>query len=151
METQASGGGTVTGDTALREIMRTEVISVQVDTKASLVDILMQHHPIHHLPVLEGRVLRGIISQTDLYRNMLSLFYIEDEAEQHEFLDNFLDVPSMMTPEPMTLAPEATVREALDLMVEQRVSAVPVVNPRNELVGIVTDHDMLCLMREALA
>lgn len=146
----AHEGAAITGDTPLREVMRSDVICVQVDTKASLVDILMQHHPIHHLPVLRGRVLRGIVSQTDLYRNMLSLFYIEDEAEQHAFLDEFLDVPSMMTPEPLTLGPDQTVRDALHLMLEQRVGAVPVVDERNELLGIVTDHDLLRLMERLL-
>ena len=136
--------------TPVGEIMNKQVISLQLASPVSLADELMKLHAIHHLPVLEGKVLRGIVSQTDLYKNMLSYFLIDSEREQREFLDRVLDLHTLMTVEPLTLEPERTVGEALELMTQYRVSSIPVVNGQNELLGIVTDFDMLRLLRETL-
>ncbi len=134
-------------DTPLSDIMIREVITIQIDDKSSVVDTLMKLNPIHHLPVLEGKVLRGLISQRDLYRNMLSGAFFDSEEEQHSFLDNFTDIPSIMTRDPITLSPEQTLGEALHLVLEYRIGCLPLVNDRNEMQGIVTDSDLLRLFR----
>jgi CBS-domain-containing membrane protein len=134
-------------DTPLSDIMIREVITIQIDDKSSVVDTLMKLNPIHHLPVLEGKVLRGLISQRDLYRNMLSGAFYDSEVEQHSFLDNFTDIPSIMTRDPITLSPEQTLGEALHLVLEYRIGCLPLVNDRNEMQGIVTDSDLLRLFR----
>ena len=137
-------------DTPLSDIMIRDVIAIQIEDKSSVVDTLMKLNPIHHLPVLEGRVLRGLISQRDLYRNMLSTAYYDGEEEQHSFLDNFTDIPSIMTRDPITLSPQQTLGEALHLVLEYRIGCLPIVNDRNELQGIVTDSDLLRLFRRNL-
>jgi CBS domain-containing protein len=129
--------------TPLRDVMTRQVITIQQGTRTSAADTLMKHHPIHHLPVLEGKRLRGLISQSDLYRNMLSLAFVETEREQHDFLDRFLTVESIMTADPITLSPEDTLGRAIDLMVEYRIGCIPVVDGMNELQGILTDFDLL--------
>jgi CBS domain-containing protein len=136
--------------TPLREVMVRDVIAIQLHDKSSLVDVLMKHHPIHHLPVLDGEVLRGLIAQRDLYRSMLSALYYEDERELHAFLDDFTDVASIMTAEPLTLGPEDTLGAALELMLEHKIGCVPVVDERNRLLGILTDSDLLRVLQAVL-
>jgi CBS domain-containing protein len=126
------------------------VIAIQIGDRSSLVDTLMKHHPIHHMPVLEGDVLRGLIAQRDLYRSMLSALYYEDDRELHSFLDHFTDIASIMTPDPLTLAPENTVGDALALMLEHKVGCVPIVDERNRLQGILTDSDLLRILDAVL-
>src|SRR5215211_6955511 len=43
---------------------------------------------------------------------------------------------------PITLAPDATIREAVALMTRFRISGVPIVNRDGELVGILTNRDL---------
>ena len=136
--------------TPVREIMNRSLITIQLQEKAGLADQLMRNYAVHHLPVLEGKVLRGILTQRDLYKNMLSYFFIESDREQQDFLDEFLDIPSIMTEDPITLEPEQTLGEALDLMIANRIGSLPVVNERNELVGIVTEFDLLRALAELL-
>ena len=136
--------------TPVSEIMNRPLITIQLGEKAGLADQLMKHYAVHHLPVLEGKVLRGILSQRDLYKNMLSYFFIESDREQQDFLDEFLDIASMMTEDPVTVEPEQTVGEALELMLKHRIGSLPVVNRQNELVGIVTDFDLLRALAEWL-
>jgi CBS domain-containing protein len=49
----------------------------------------------------------------------------------------------LMTTELHTIGPEANIGEAARLMLEYRVSALPVVRPNNELIGIVSEGDLI--------
>lgn len=49
----------------------------------------------------------------------------------------------VMTPDVTTVAPEASVAEAAKLMLERRISGVPVVDRSGRLVGIVTEGDLM--------
>ena len=47
-----------------------------------------------------------------------------------------------MTLDPMSVTPETTVGEAARLMLEHKVSGLPVVEPNGRLVGIITESDI---------
>jgi CBS domain-containing protein len=59
-------------------------------------------------------------------------------------------VAGIMAHDPITLLPEQTVAEALALMIEHRIGSIPIVNGLNELLGIVTDFEMLRILHEQL-
>lgn len=52
-------------------------------------------------------------------------------------------VRQYMTPNPMTITPDASVPEALRLMREKKIRRLPVVDSHGRLVGIVSDKDLL--------
>lgn len=52
-------------------------------------------------------------------------------------------IEAVMTKSPIVIAPEAKVSEAAALMLERRISGLPVVDTGNMLVGIVTEGDFL--------
>ena len=142
--------GSISRETPLSQVMARNVIALQLHDRASMVDTLMKAHPIHHIPVMDGKVLKGLISQGDLFRNMLSPHFYDSEKEQHSFLDSFLAIPSLMTEDPITLGPDNTLGEALDLVLEYRVGCIPIVDESNELLGILTTSDLLRLFRQVL-
>lgn len=49
----------------------------------------------------------------------------------------------IMTQEVVSIAPQATVEEAAALMIKERISGLPVINSERELVGIITEGDLL--------
>lgn len=51
-------------------------------------------------------------------------------------------VEDIMTPDPVTIAPEAPLAVALKLMRERQVRHLPVVDTEGRLVGILTDRDL---------
>ena len=60
-----------------------------------------------------------------------------------------LAVRDVMTPEVKTILPDASARDALDLMIRRRFHALPVVGETGEVLGVVTDRDLLrALLRE---
>ena len=58
-------------------------------------------------------------------------------------LFHVLTVASVMTTRVVTVTPETTFKEAVRLLRSKRVSGLPVVDGRGQLVGIVTEADLL--------
>ena len=53
------------------------------------------------------------------------------------------NVREIMTAEPLTLAPDDDLREAIELLIEEKIGGIPVVDQAEGLVGIVTYVDVL--------
>ena len=93
----------------------------------------MQRGEIRHLLVLDGDRLSGIVSNRDVRRLAL-----EDPGP------SLLSGPvrSIMTEDPVTVAPETEVTAASRLLLERRIGALPV-RDGDEIIGIFTTADAL--------
>ena len=54
-----------------------------------------------------------------------------------------MNAADLMTRAPLTISRDAPIREAIRLMLDNRVSGLPVIGESGELVGIVTEGDLL--------
>jgi len=63
-------------------------------------------------------------------------------ANQAEMVRKVKRSESGMITDPITLPPDRTVGDALDLMAEYKISGVPVTTPDGDLVGIITNRDL---------
>lgn len=54
-----------------------------------------------------------------------------------------LKAKDIMTTDVISAKPETTVEELARLLIEHKISGVPVVDDENKLVGIVTEHDLI--------
>jgi CBS domain-containing protein len=54
-----------------------------------------------------------------------------------------MKVKNFMTREVVTVAPEASILDAARLMLDHKISGLPVVNNGGRVVGIVSEHDLL--------
>ena len=121
----------------VQDVMVKRVVTIGPKEPARRAWELMRDHHFRHLPVVnEGRVV-GIVSDRDLRPVLLS-----------PALDE-LRVEEIMTEEPFTIDPEAFVVDAARLMVDQKIGGLPVVSG-DELVGIVTETDLLSILVELL-
>lgn len=57
-------------------------------------------------------------------------------------------IREIMTPNPVTVRPESSVRKALELLIEHGISGLPVVDADDAIVGIVSEKDLLRLFSE---
>jgi CBS domain-containing protein len=117
-----------------------------VGTEDSLGDAagLMVQGGFRHLPVVDvdGRLV-GMLSERDLRVRL--------GTELERFADAALDllaedVEASMRTEPITISSAATVRDALELLTDERVGALPVVDDER-LVGILSYLDLLGYLR----
>ncbi len=128
---------------AVSTIMTTQIVTVQPDTPATVIDKLFKQQKFHHLPVVEaGSKLVGIISRedfTNLYHH-LSLNTTGKTWTEMEF--NYLTADAIMTKYPLTLQPDDSIGLAADIFLANRFHALPIVED-GMLTGLVTSHDLL--------
>lgn len=63
-------------------------------------------------------------------------------AAQAEMVRKVKRSESGMITDPITMGPDKTVGDALDLMAEYRISGIPITSPDGDLIGIVTNRDL---------
>lgn len=64
--------------------------------------------------------------------------------ERAEQLADF-PVSSIMTPHPATVSYQASVRVAVETVIEKKIAGLPVVDEQGRLVGVVSENDLLLL------
>lgn len=113
-------------------IMSTEVITLDVnDNLGRVVDILKKNR-VHHLPVVDGKKLVGIVTSWDLLK-------LNKTFEEYPTIN----VSDIMTKKVATLEPDMHIGSVAEVLLENLFHAIPIVNDDHELVGIVTAFDVL--------
>lgn len=132
------------------EIMTSDVVTIEENGTLGQALEIMQEKAIRHLPVVRGRELVGMLSDRDLRSFGVTMVADVDLLEQLKArLES--SVSQAMSGNLITVDPSSDVVEIIDLMVEERINAVPVVDEEsNELVGIVSSVDVLGAVRDRL-
>jgi len=92
----------------------------------------LAEHDIGALLVMEGEKLLGIFSERDYARKLVLLGRFSKDTR----------VGEVMTPNPVTIAPEADLSQAMRLMTEHRVRHLPVVEV-GKVVGVGSIGDVV--------
>ncbi|MBW2265849.1 MAG: CBS domain-containing protein [Deltaproteobacteria bacterium] len=122
--------------------MTTDVITVTEDMSMMKASILMKEKRIRSLPVVDEKgKLIGIVTDTDLRDASPSKATTLDVYELNYLLSS-MKIKDLMTKEPAYVKPDETVEFAAILMVENKISSLPVINNKNALIGIVTQTDI---------
>lgn len=132
----------------ISSIMSTRLFTVHpLDTVAE-VKALFDKHAIHHLPVVRYREIVGIISRSDLlyfldgYNNSKSMGK-KDDSRLAE-----CKVEELMTTGLAKVNASDPLRTAVEVFKLNRFHAMPVLDDNNELVGIITTHDLINALSE---
>lgn len=126
--------------------MTREVIAVSPGDEVRDAGRILQENRIHHLPVVEGGELVGIVSDTDIRKWILR----EEKVEEGGIVSRRTGtVEEIMTRDVVTMNPWDTIEDALLILHKRRFGALPVVEGR-KLVGIITKADILAAFVDTL-
>jgi CBS domain-containing protein len=155
----------------VKDLMETQVVSVRPDLTVSELEEVLIRHRVHGAPVIEGGKIVGVISRSDVVRQLkleeerigASAFYLEpyeahedgpgDPAEVMEAAGQRLvrlHVRDMMVRDVVTIAPEASLQELARRMVERSIHRV-LVTEGEALRGIVSSRDLVELFASGRA
>lgn len=131
----------------VRDWMTPNPITVTPSTTVPEANTLMKQGRIRRLPVVENGKLVGIVTLGDIREaspsdaTSLSIYELNYLVAQ-------LTVEKIMTKDPVTIDPNASVKKAAKLLLEHKIGSLPVMDG-GMLVGIITESDIFrVLVRE---
>ena len=125
-----------------KDIMTKNPVRVTLDDRLRVVKELFENNDFRHLLVEEEGKLIGILSDRDLYRN------ISPNLNTNRFTFNDLDTLSIpvhrvVTRKPISIKESASLKEIIQILTSKKISALPVVDDNNVIVGIISWKDVL--------
>jgi CBS-domain-containing membrane protein len=114
----------------IRDIMSAPVLTIDQNQLATEANELMWRYQIHHLVVTHLSQVVGILSDTDLGGNLT------------EKIPDQLLVKDAMSSPVTTVQGNTLIEKAINLMAGNHFHALPVVDERHQLMGIVTQSDL---------
>ena len=129
-------------DIYVGEVMQSEVRSVEPDERIGQCRRMMLDEDLAVLPVVKDGSLLGSLS----LRKLAGLLLGMKEMERMRTMT----AAEVMDSPPRTARTDWTLAEAAGVMLGERISGLPVVNPDGELVGILTKTELVEVTRERL-
>ncbi len=118
-----------------------QIISVDEETSMMKAYVLMKENNIRRLPVVQKGKLVGIVTDTDLKEACPSTATTLDIYEINYLLSE-IKVKESMSKDVIYVKPDETVEFAAILMLENKISGLPVVNDQQNLIGVITQTDI---------
>jgi acetoin utilization protein AcuB/CBS domain-containing protein len=122
--------------------MRAPAVTINLTAPLSDALALMREHDVRRLPVvLDTGELRGMITQGDIRGADVMRVAGLDPLDVAEALRR-VKVYEVMTLHPLAITPEAGLREAAMLMIENKIGGLPIIDSQGQVVGIITESDL---------
>ncbi|MGD9040271.1 MAG: CBS and ACT domain-containing protein [Desulfobacteraceae bacterium] len=121
--------------------MTSDVITVDPETSIVKVSQILKENKIKRLPVLKGGRLLGLITDEDVKEASPSMATTLTADELYHLLAE-TKAKDIMKSNPTTIGPDQTVEVAALKMLEHKVTGIPVVTEKGELVGIISQGDV---------
>lgn len=125
----------------VKEWMSCDVVTAVPNTTLPDAHRLMTENQIRRLPVMDNGRLVGIVTRGDV-RGAEASDATSLSIWELQYLIAKIKVKDIMTHDPITISQDATIGEAAQVMLDNKVSGLPVVNGEGVLVGIITESDI---------
>ncbi len=126
----------------IKDWMTKDVITVDPEASMMRAAKLMKEKNIRRLPVVDDKgKLVGMLSDRDVKEASPSKATTLDVHELYYLLSE-IKVKNIMTPTPLTIQETDTVVKCAAIMHDKKISGLPVLNERGELVGIMTQNEV---------
>ena len=125
----------------VRDWMSKKLITISPDTTLPEAHRLMSDHDIRRLPVINNNQLIGMLTLGDVRgaepseATSLSIWEVN-------YLLAKMKINQTMTPSPITIAEDATIAAAAKVMLDHKISGLPVVNDVDDVIGVITESDI---------
>jgi len=111
---------------------------------------VMRELAVRHVPVVEDGALVGMLSDRELAQvDVARLLRFEGADALREEMET--PIVEVMSSDVISVEPETDVGEVISLLLEQKIGAVPVVEPgTRDVVGIISYVDVLRALQDLL-
>lgn len=131
----------------IKEVMTKELTTIEVDKSLQEANDVILNNKFRHLPVVDNGKLKGILSLTDLQRMSFTKEFGDSQIDADKAVFEMLKIEQVMKHDPQVVNENDTVGKAAAIFIEEEFHALPVINSKGELSGIVTSSDIIkCLL-----
>lgn len=124
------------------EIMTKAIVTIKMDDSLKLARSIFDRTKFHHLLVVEGGVLYGVLSDRDLLKAASpNIGTISETVKDAATLNK--KVHQVMTRKLITVTLENNIQDVLAIFNNHTVSCIPVVDDQMRPVGIISWRDVL--------
>ena len=129
----------------VREWMSAPAITIHPTASVSAASELMREHSVRRLVVIDGDKIVGILTLGDVREarpsdaTTLSIWELN-------YLWSQLTVGQVMTHATFTIGMDAAIVDAAELMLEHKVSGLPVVDSNNAVIGVISEVDIFRML-----
>ena len=129
--------------TRVSEIMTKDVLLLDADDPIREAEKTFRNHFLRHAPVMSDGELVGMLSIVDLNNR-------QESNEEAEGDPHFITarVEQLMTPDPVSIQSDSTIREVATLFMENEFHAIPVLED-DRIVGIISTTDIIKFFLES--
>lgn len=132
--------------TPVSTIMTRDVITLNLNDNMELAEKIFESRKIRHIPIVNGKMVVGMLSHTDLMRISFSDLN-EEENEINSVVYDLFTIEQIMAKSIISVTSDTTIKEVAQILAEHEFHAVPVVD-NGALVGIVTSTDLIKFLLE---
>ncbi|MFA6013939.1 MAG: CBS domain-containing protein [Gallionellaceae bacterium] len=132
---------------SVTKIMSTNVAVIQEGRPLSEVRKIMCDLDIHHVPIVSGAKLVGLVSFTDMMKINL-VVNGADERSIGAIIDQQFKISDVMSNQLTTIKNTETIRQAAELLIKGHFHSLPVIDSADNIVGIVTSTDLIKYLNE---
>jgi acetoin utilization protein AcuB len=125
----------------VKDWMSTDLITVDPETSVMKASQILKENDIRRLPVLEGGRMVGLVTDRDLKEASPSKATTLDMHELYYLLAE-LKVKDIMAKRVVTIRENDTIERAAVVMLENKVTGLPVVDNEGSLVGMLSQGDI---------
>jgi CBS domain-containing protein len=125
--------------------MTCEVVTIIPDTTLPEAHRIMSDGNIRRLPVVMDGFAVGMVTRGDVrgaepsQASSLSIWELN-------YLLASLKVDEIMSAEVVTISEEATIQDAAQMMLDKKISGLPVIDESGKVIGIITESDIFRLV-----
>ena len=132
----------------VRDFMKTNVITVDINTPAMESLETMKENNIKRLPIMKKGKFVGLVTRS-MIRDASPSQATSLSVYELNYLISRMTVGDIMVKDPITISPDIPVEEAIWLGTKHSIGAFPVVE-NDKLVGIITESDISGIVINAL-
>ena len=125
------------------------MVTVAPGDKLTALKEIFDENKIHHVPVVRYKKLVGLVSKTDFLHFLRGFNRNEEDRFVNEARMRAYNVEDIMTKGIAKLSPTERIDVALEIFLENRFHAIPVVDDEGNLEGILTTFDIIKAVAES--
>ncbi|WP_085299063.1 CBS domain-containing protein [Cognaticolwellia mytili] len=127
---------------AISQIMRRDLVTLDMDSTLSDAKSLFELHDMHHILITDNGKLTGVINDRDLLQHLSPTIGTRKESPQDSFILN-KKIHLIMCRDVISASDEITLNEAVLMFYDHKISCIPVISKEEKPIGIVTWRDII--------